>query len=209
LEAEITSRVGAAIEALEYASPALLRVVDAFTAQLDGVTGRLAARGVALSDVRISIQIPEGTRFIIREVVLSFITLPIAAVGRLAHWLPIRAARALALRTLTSNSSRDQPAMRTIVLGMAALLLWYGMWAVVLARWLGSIAALICLATVFVAAQVDLALEDRLVRVWKRARTYRVLRGDRALRASALEEIDGLLREAIVLETALTRTEGL
>lgn len=208
-ESEIANRVGAAIEALEYAPPALLGAVDAFTAQLDRLETRLAVRGVALSDVRISIQASDGTRFVLREAVLSVLALPIAAVGRVTHWLPIRAARVLALRTLASDTSQDQPAMRTIVFGMAALLLWYGIWAVLLTRWLSGIMAAICLVAAFVAAQVDLALEDRLVHVWKRARTYRVLRADRALRTSALEEIDALLEQAIALEKALIRGEGL
>jgi glycerol-3-phosphate O-acyltransferase / dihydroxyacetone phosphate acyltransferase len=208
-EAQIASRVGAAIEALEYASPALVCAVDAFTAQLAELEARLAARGVALSDARISIQTLDGTRFVLRETALSLFALPIAAVGRMTHWLPIRAARALALRTLASNTSRDQPAMRTIVFGMAALLVWYGVWAVLLTRWLSGVLAVICLFTAFVAAQVDLALEDRLTHVWKRVRTYRVLRGDRALRTSALEEIDALLEQAIALEKALIHSEGL
>jgi 1-acyl-sn-glycerol-3-phosphate acyltransferase len=202
-EAEIASRVAVAVEALEYASPELVTAVDAFTTRLDALEARLAARGVMLSDARISIRIRHGTRFVLREAVLAIFTLPLAAIGRATHWLPIRVARELALRSVASDPSRDQPAMRTIVFGMAALLLWYGIWAVLLTRWLGGAAALAGLVAMFAAAQVDLAVEDRLTRVWKRARTYRALRRDPELRASALEEIDALLEQAIALEKAL------
>lgn len=208
-EADIASRVSAVIEALEYATPALVSAVDAFTSRLSGVEARLAARGIALSDVRISIQVRQGARFVLREAVLSILALPIAAVGRVAHWLPIRAARVLALHSIANHTSRDEPAMRTIVFGMAALLLWYCGLTVLLTRWLDGVAVAICLIAVFVAGQVDLALEDRLTRVWKRARTYRALRGDTALRTGAIEEIDALLEQALALEKALIHSEGL
>ena len=60
----------------------------------------------------------------------------------------------------------------------------------------------------FAAGQVDLHLGDRGRRISQRARTYRALRGDAALRTRALEEIDALLEEARTLESALMGVKG-
>ena len=73
----------------------------------------------------------------------------------------------------------------------------------VVALWLGRIAALLWLAAIFIAAQTDVLLSDRVERAWRRARTYLVLRGDPALRARTLTGIAALLVEATALESKL------
>jgi 1-acyl-sn-glycerol-3-phosphate acyltransferase len=201
--AELAARVETATEALGTAPPALVGAADAFTARLDALETRLTARGVALADSRISLRVPHGVRFVLRESALSLFALPIALLGRVTHWLPISFARALAMRSPATRTSRDQPAMRTIVIALATLLCWYALLAVVLTLWLGGIAAAVWLVVIFSAEQVDLRLEDRLTRAWRRARTYLVLRRDAQLRAHLSIEIDGLLNEAVTLEHAL------
>lgn len=203
-EAELAARVELATEALDSAPVSLVCAADAFTTRLDALEARLIARGATLANSRISLRIEHGTRFVLREGAVSVLALPIAALGRLAHWLPIHIARAVALHSTRADSSRDQPAMRTIIFGMSALLLWYALQAVLITRWRGGIVAAFWLIAIFVAAQVNLRLEDRVLRAWKRAKTYLVLRGDSELRASVLAEIDALLEEAIALEQALT-----
>jgi glycerol-3-phosphate O-acyltransferase/dihydroxyacetone phosphate acyltransferase len=182
-QAEVAARVESAIEALATAPDTLVSAADAFTARLQILEMELAKRGVALADSRISLRVRHGAWFVIRETTLSLLALPIAALGRVTHWLPIRIARTLALRSLARPFSRDQPAMRTIVLGFAALLLWYMLLGVLVAQWRGTATAVLSLLAIFAAGQVDLLLEHRLTRVWRRARTYLVLRGDHQLRA--------------------------
>jgi glycerol-3-phosphate O-acyltransferase/dihydroxyacetone phosphate acyltransferase len=202
--AELAARVESATEALATASPALVSAADAFTERLDALDARLAARGIALADSRISLHVRHGILFVLRESVLALFALPIALLGRVVHWLPIRLARALAMQSPATQTSRDQPAMRTIVLALAALLVWYALLAVILTLWLGGVAAVLWLVAVFAAAQVDLRLQDRLTRAWRRGRAYLVLRSDPELRAHLPIEIEGLLSEAIALERALT-----
>jgi 1-acyl-sn-glycerol-3-phosphate acyltransferase len=201
--AELAVRVESATEALATAPPALVSAADAFIERLDALDARLAARGIALIDSRISLQVRHGVRFVLRESALALLALPIALLGRVTHWPPIRIARALAMRSPATQTSRDQPAMRTIVLALAALLVWYALLAVILTLWLGGVAAVLWLVAIFAAAQVDLRLEDRLTRAWRRARAYLVLRSDPELRAQLPIEIEGLLAEAVALERAL------
>jgi hypothetical protein len=115
----------------------------------------------------------------------------------------LRLARLLALRTMAKDPSRDQPAMRTIVFGLAFVLLWYALQGVLLTRWFGAVPALLWLVVIFLAARVDFVLRDRLRRGWKRARSYLALRADPAFRATALEEIGLVVAEALAVEQLL------
>jgi cbb3-type cytochrome oxidase subunit 3 len=139
----------------------------------------------------------------VREGALALLALPIALLGRLTHWLPLRLARALAMRPLATDPSRDQPAMRTIVFGLAFMLLWYLVQGLFVARWFGVPAAGLWLVVIFLAARIDFLFRDRLRRAYDRARTYLAMRNDPGLRAMVLEEIDALLADAVALETRL------
>jgi hypothetical protein len=144
-------------------------------------------------------------RFALREVAVTTLALPVALLGRLAHWLPLRLARAIATGALADDPSRDQPAMRTILLGAGALVLWYLALGVLLARWFGVGVALLGLLSILFAARVDVLLRDRMRRAKQRARSYLALRADPAWRDEALSEAEQVLVEARVLEQALTR----
>jgi glycerol-3-phosphate O-acyltransferase/dihydroxyacetone phosphate acyltransferase len=205
-EAAIAARVEAATEALEHSSPALGSVADAFAARLELLEARLAERGADLTEARVSLRLHHGARFVAREGLLIAFALPIAAVGRVTHVPPIWAARLLAMRSLRTDPSRDQPAMRTMVLGLIAVVAWYALQALALTLWFGGAATSLWLVTIFLAANVDLQLHDRLTRVRQRARTFVALRADPAFRASVLEEIDSLLEEAYSLERALMQS---
>ena len=205
-EAEIAARVEAATEALERSSPALGAAADLLASRLESLEARLDARGAALTDAKVSLRLDHGVRFVAREGALIAAALPVAILGRITHWLPIRLARTVAMRSLGTDASRDQPAMRTIVLGLAAVLAWYALQALLVTRWIDGLTAALWLATIFVAAHVDLLLHERLTRARQRARTYLALRADPAFRASVLADIDALLTEAISLEQSLLQS---
>ncbi|HET9012050.1 MAG TPA: hypothetical protein VFN38_09575, partial [Gemmatimonadaceae bacterium] len=202
-EAEIARRIEAATDALDGAPPDVARQADAFIARVAALEARLAARGVSLADVRVSPALRHGARFVLRESLVVVDSFPIALLGRVMHWIPLRAARALAMRPLANDPSRDQPAMRTIVLGLAFVLLWYVAQGALVAHWFGWLAGAAWLVVLFLSAQVDFHLRDRLRRAWRRARTYLALRRDPALRAQALAEIDAVVSDALALESAL------
>lgn len=205
LQAELAARVELATDALATASPRVGGAAEAFTTRLQTFETDLAKQGVTLAHARISLRVRHGAWFVIREIALSLLALPVGLLGRMTHWLPIRLARIIALRSSTRQFSRDQPAMRTIVLGLVALLLWYVLIGALVTHWLGVVAAALSLLVIFAAAQVDLLLQDRLVRVWRRARTYLVLRSHHELRARLSNDIAELLAEAVALEQALVQ----
>lgn len=207
-EADLARRIETASDALAAAPAPLAHRAGAFAADVDAFTRRLATRGVALPALRVSLRVRRGAWFVLREALLLAIALPVALLDRVAHDFPVRLARALAQRSLASDPSRDQPAMRTIVLGTGLLLAWYLLLGVALTHWLGVAAAAFILATTALSASADLALRDRVSRAWQRARTYLALRADPALRASALADADRLLEEARSLEQALGARES-
>lgn len=206
-EAELARRIETATDALENAPPEVGRLADEFITRVNALDERLRARGVALNEVRISPRLRHGARFVAREGLVFAVALPVAALGRVMHWIPLRLARMLAMRPLVRDPSRDQPAMRTILLGLAAVLGWYAVQAVLVTRWFGGVAALLWLIVVALAGHVDFLLGDRRRRAWRRARTYLALRADPTLRRDALAEIDALVASGLALETALLRPQ--
>jgi 1-acyl-sn-glycerol-3-phosphate acyltransferase len=202
-EAELARRIEVATDALARAPPAVARQADDFITRVESLEQRLETRGVALTEVRISPRLRHGARFVVRETLVSAVALPVALVGRVTHWLPLHLARALATRPLASDPSRDQPAMRTIVLGLAFVLGWYVLLALLIAHWRGGVFAGLALVVMFLAARVDFLLRDRMGRAWRRARTYLALRAVPGLRDTALAEIDALIADGLVLEAAL------
>lgn len=208
LEAEIVHRIERATDGLATAAPELLARADDFTTRLVALEQRLATHHIALAEARISPTVRHGALFVLREGGLVALALPVALLGRITHWLPLRIARMIALRPLAADASRDQPAMRTIVLGLALLLLAYLVQGIAVAHWFGLLPAMLWLVAIFFAARVDFALHNRLRRAVNRAYTYLALRRDPGLRDVILNELDALLAEALALEVALVGAQS-
>ena len=202
-EVALAARIERATAAVSDAPAALAEQATRFTARVAALEARLGMLHVTLADVGISPRLRHGARFLVREGGLALLALPVSLLGRVTHWLPLRVARSLAMRPLATDPSRDQPAMRTIVLGLVILLVWYGVLFVLTAHWLGALGALLAVLAVFLAARVDYLFSDRLQRARQRAGTYLALRRHPALRDGALAEVNALLAEATVLEAAL------
>lgn len=202
-ETELARRIERATDALESASPALVHQADAFIARIEALESRLRARGAVLVDVKVSPRLRHGAWFVLREGVVIAVVFPIALLGRVLHWLPLRLARALAMRPLVADRSRDQPAMRTIVLGLVFVLAWYAIQALLVSHWFGSVVATLWLIALVLAGRIDFLLRDRLERAWNRARTYLALRADPALRDEALAEVRAIVTDGLALEASL------
>jgi 1-acyl-sn-glycerol-3-phosphate acyltransferase len=202
-ESEIAFRVDAATIALDSAPDSVAARADALAARLTFLERDLQSRRVSLAHARISPRLEPGLRFVLREAPLALVALLVAALGRLAHWLPLRLARAVAIRSLGDDRSRDQPAMRTILFGLAFVAAWYAAIAVLVVRWRGPLAAALLLALIFAAAHADRLLRGRMRRAVQRARTYVAFRADPALQPRVLAEIDALLAESLALERSL------
>ena len=202
-EAAIALRIDAAIAALPEAPPHVIHAADDLVSKLDGIERELRHRGIRLADVRVSTRLPDAVVFVAREGPLVLLAGIAVVLGWAPHWVPLRAARALALRSLTRNASRDQPAMRTILFGLSFVVLWYLVVFGVLTRITGPLAALGWLAMMFIAAHALRLGGGRLQRALQRARSFIALRADPTLQPRLVAAVDALIGEAVALERAL------
>ena len=202
-EAELALRIDAATAALVDAPPYVIEAADALVAKLDTVEHELRQRGIALTDVRVSTRVPDAVTFVATEGPLALLAGLTLVLGWATHWIPLRSARVLALRSLRRGASRDQPAMRTILFGLSAIVLWYVMQVVVIARIAGVPIALFWLAVIFAAAHARRLWGGRLTRALQRARSFLAFRSDLTLQPRLVAVVDALLVDALALEQAL------
>lgn len=202
-ETAIAIRIDAAVSALADAPPATIQSADRLVSRLDAIERELRLRGIQLADVRVSTRLPDAVSFVAREGPLAVLGGIAILLGWATHWVPLRAARALAMRSLARNTSRDQPAMRTILLGLTAVVLWYVAQFVVLSQVAGPLVALGWLAVIFLAAHALRLGGGRLQRALRRARSFLAFRADPTLQPRLVAAVDVLLEEALVLESAL------
>lgn len=180
--------------------------VDVFLARLDAFQAGLHRLNLRVSDVGIEIGVAAGTRFAIREGTILAIVGPAAVWGRLNHWIPLRAARAIALAGATD---RDQPAMRTVVAGLLLILLAYAAQTALVAWLAGPWIATAYLVTLPVFASWDLRLADRTERAAARVRAYFLFRRSPALHAALRAESEWLRSESAAIERLLASREAL
>jgi 1-acyl-sn-glycerol-3-phosphate acyltransferase len=144
-------------------------------------------------DVGISPNASAGFRFAVRELLLAAVVAPVGLWGRVTHWLPIQLARTLALRTATT---RDEPAMNTLVAGLVLVLGAYAVQTALVAWLVGPWWALLFLLTLVPSASSDLRYGDRTRRARARMHAYFTFRRDPALQRQLLAEADALRRDA-------------
>ncbi|MDQ3995919.1 MAG: lysophospholipid acyltransferase family protein [Gemmatimonadota bacterium] len=173
--------------------------------RLDAFERVLRIERIAIDEVAIPIQRRHGARFVLRELGLLAAAGPIALWGRLNHWIPFRLARALGERDMTS---RDQPAMRTILAGLVLVLLFYVLATAVVARLAGGLTAAVYLVSLPIAADVDLRFTERMRHARRRMRVYLRFRRDPALRERLCAEHAWLTGEIGELARALERTSA-
>ena len=208
LDAEATTalRIDAAVGALTDAPPKVTAAADALVSRLDEIDHELQHRGIRLADVRISTRLSDAVAFVGREGSLVLLAGLAIVLGWATHWIPLRAARALAKRSLTHNPSRDQPAMRTILFGLLAVVLWYVAQFVVLSHLAGPLVAVGWLTVTFAAAHALRLRGGRLRRALRRARSFVALRAEPSLQRRLVAAVDALLEDALALERALLET---
>ena len=205
LEDEVltAARIETATEALEQSPPTLQVRADVLITGLQGLETSLAQRGIALPDAFVSSRVMHGLLFVLREMALACAFLPLAMLGRVSHWLPLRTARRLALYTLRSDPSRDQPAMRTILIGLVTVPAWYAIQAAVISTLAGGARAAIWLSISFLGANVDARYRGRIEGALQRARAFLVYRTDRSFQCAVVATSRDLLQQAAELEVAL------
>lgn len=176
---------------------ALQARLDGFEARVRAYRARLDERGIDPHDIAISPQATAGLRFAIREALLALVVAPVGLWGRLTHFAPIQLARRLALRNVTA---RDEPAMRTLVVGLLLVLAAYFIQTATVAFLFGGWWALAFFLSLVPSASSDLRYGDRTRRARDRARAYFAFRRDPALQAALLVEADAIRQDAFALE---------
>jgi 1-acyl-sn-glycerol-3-phosphate acyltransferase len=200
-EIGIARRIDELSRQLQRADDTVRRQADQLVRRLDALEGVAANHGVLIEDVRISVERHDAMRFVVREGWLLLVGGPFAIWGRMNHWLPFRAARVIATRSIESAAD---PAMRTVVAGTALVLLTYlAQGAVVGALW-GPLTALIYLVSLPVAADVNFYLSDRLRRAMRRARAFFVFRRDPELQQRLVSELATLRRDVASFDQSLS-----
>jgi 1-acyl-sn-glycerol-3-phosphate acyltransferase len=199
-EVAIARRIDTLSAQLRFADEPLRMRADCLARRLDSTLHVASKHGIAIEDVGIALDTASAARFAVREGWLLAIGAPFALWGRLNHWLPFRAARALAMRSVESAAD---PAMRTLVAGAAFVLATYlAQSAVVAAVW-GPLAAAVYLVSLPIAADINFTLSDRLHRARQRAHAFRRFRRDPALQRRLDYELELLRAEVIAFDHAL------
>ena len=158
---------------------------------------RLAEHGMHAEDLGIDVDAGAGARLVVREALRAVVMLPLSLWGRITHFVPIRLARALAVR---SSSSREDPAMRTMVIGLILVFAAYAIEIAVVAWLAGAWWALAFAATLVPSASNDFRYSDRTKRLRARARTFFRFRKDPELRRDLMAEADWIRNEAGAIE---------
>lgn len=199
-EYAIATRLSRGFAALASLPPALQARAAATQQRLQAFLDALRDAGIDARDSAISLRARHGARFVVRELMLMLLLGPLALWGRVTHWIPFRLARRIATRDVTS---RDQPAMRTIVAGLGLVLASYAVQGIVVAWLAGVWAAAAYVIVLPIAADADLRYSDRLAAALRRTRAYLALRRDPARAEPLARERAALAAEILELDAAL------
>jgi 1-acyl-sn-glycerol-3-phosphate acyltransferase len=171
--------------------------LDGFELRVRAFRARLDDQGIDPHDLAISAEASAGMRFAVREAMLAMIAAPIGLWGRITHFVPIQLARRLALRNV---QALDEPAMRTLVVGLLLVLAAYVVQTALVASLAGGWWALAFFLSLVPSASSDLQYGDRTRRARDRARAYFAFRRDPPLQGALLAEADAIRQDAFALE---------
>jgi 1-acyl-sn-glycerol-3-phosphate acyltransferase len=174
--------------------------VERFVARLERLRAALAARRIAPSEVLVEPELGAGARFVVREAALVLLGGPLALWGRVNHWAPLALARAVARRT---SRNPEDPAMHTIVAGLALVPVFYAAQAALVGRLAGGWWALAYLLSLPAAAGWSLRYADRLAHARRRVRAWMIFRREPASRAELRREVEWVREEAAEIERAV------
>ncbi len=191
-------RIVRRIEAVRDVLPAeAASSVRRFLARLEDLRIALARRAIVPNEVNLSPKLSHGAVFAIRELAIILLVGPIALWGRLNHWVPLELAMRMARRR---SRSPEDPAMNTLVIGLAFILVAYAAQTAFVYHFAGGRWAAAYLLSLPAAATWDLRFRDRTRRARQRMRTYFRFRREPELRERLQREVRGVRDEALALE---------
>jgi glycerol-3-phosphate O-acyltransferase / dihydroxyacetone phosphate acyltransferase len=174
----------------------------ALEAALVEFSGQLRAARVSPDDFSIERDYAHGTIFILREAAVLLLAGPLAFWGWINHLVPFRAALLAGGRV---RHSAADPAMRTIVAGAAFVLMMYMLQGVLVTLVFGPWWGLAYVASLPIAADINLRARDRLRRALQRARTYLFFRS----RPETQDALTTLARSLRTEAVSLARAQGI
>jgi glycerol-3-phosphate O-acyltransferase/dihydroxyacetone phosphate acyltransferase len=171
--------------------------IDISEKRLRAFHDRLMHERIDAQDLGVELTKRVGAWFIVREVLIAAVMLPISLWGRITHAVPLRLTKFLATRNV---SGLDQRPMRSFVIGLVLVLGTYAILTTAVGFAFGWWWALVFFLTLIPSASTHLRYQDRLRRITARARAYLKFRANSALREELLGEADWLRAEAGALE---------
>ena len=177
--------------------------VEQFQTRMNTFRSRLEGERISAADLSIDVGATVGARFAVREALLAALLLPVSWWGRITHLVPIRIARWLALR---GARNRDEPAMNTLLFGVALVLLAYVLLTAAVWIFFGAWWALAFFVTLIPSASSDLRYGDRARRRTERMRAYLTFRQQPGMQSELLAEAGWLRREAGMIEQLVSST---
>jgi len=199
-QVSITRRIDEARAHLAKASPPKRIRAEALLDRLARFRDDLHTHQVSFEDLEIGLDVSEGAWFVVREAGIIGSAGPIAIWGWLNHWIPFHLAQTLALRNVESAA---EPAMQAMLIGIALVLAFYMVQGALVWAVFGGVIALLYVASLPIAADINFLIRARLTRAIRRARTYLRFRRDPALQARLGAELAWLRAEALVVEELL------
>jgi hypothetical protein len=159
----------------------------------------LKTQRVSIDDFLIARSVEHGAVFVFREAAILLVAGPVALWGWANHIIPFRAALAAGGRV---RHSAADPAMRTIIAGAAFVLMMYMFQGAAVALIFGPWWGLAYVASLPIAADINLRTRDRLRRAMRRARAYLYFRARPGVQNDLLARAQRLRAEAVSLGRA-------
>lgn len=194
--AYLAQRISAIVPRLGDLTTPIRARLEHFVERVDRFESMLREHAVTASDVLMSTRIAPGTWFALRELLIATFGGPFALWGRINHWLPLKIARMIAVRT---SKNPDEPAMHTIVAGVVFVCVFYTAQVAIVVWQFGWLIALAYAASLPISASWDFRYADRMRRAVARVKTYFRLRHDPGLQQRLRDEVGWLRGEATAL----------
>jgi glycerol-3-phosphate O-acyltransferase/dihydroxyacetone phosphate acyltransferase len=194
-------------QSLRLASAAVLGRIEHFVDEVNTLTGQLQSHALAIDGHLAPIEPTHALSYLARDVAFVLLLLPLALLGRAFTTLLLHVARYVALRSLRNDESRDQAAMRTILIALASLPLWCGLLVVIFAPHVGALSALLLIMMVLGAILVHACYHTRLTMAGRRVVPCFRRDAPAAFPADLLSWARALRDEARALEAELQPTD--
>lgn len=151
---------------------------------------KLQFLGIAPNELFLPLRTGRAIFFVLRELELFFVGLPIRAWGEVNHFLPFQLVRWITRRI---SEDDDQVASNATVLSLPVFPIFYGLQTAVVAGFFGSGAAVLYLLSLPYSGAVALRHRDRSGGAVRRARTFLAFRRSPAIQRRLVGEARELL----------------